>query len=214
MTDVEKPEAALIIMKAAAEYKTLLTAKEIETVIAALEASQPMLSGGDGMVMVPREPTEAMMEEGRMQIDTAYGDTTYASPEEAGRIYRAMIAAAPAPASNGEAVGRNAVLEEAAEIARAEQLRQLSKRGNNELDEAWETHNYGAVVSANIYDAIRALASAPAPQGMDVVERVARAICIARGFDPDDASGGELMWTAYDQAARAALSAINEKEDK
>ena len=38
MSDNEAVLAALKIMKAAAEYKTLLTAKEIQTVITALES--------------------------------------------------------------------------------------------------------------------------------------------------------------------------------
>lgn len=67
---------------------------------AALEASA--LSTEDGFVRVPREPTDAM-------IDAAIsaGSETYDGGYEAAterEIYRAMIAAAPAPASNGEAV--------------------------------------------------------------------------------------------------------------
>lgn len=41
----------------------------------------------------------------------------------------------------------------------------------------------------------------------DHIEAVARAICLARGFDPDDEKSGAVQWTAYDQAA-AAISAL------
>ena len=90
-----------------AEAKVKLDEQEpkLKAIIAALEASQPMLSGGDGMVMVPREPTEAMLDKA-VQSSTCEWDQN--TPDDypytfVKEIYRAMIAAAPAPASNGEA---------------------------------------------------------------------------------------------------------------
>ncbi len=88
---------------------------------------------------------------------------------------RLPLAALEANTDNGTAKpGYVLGLEAAAEIAREEQSRQLRERGNNEFDEIWQIHNYGAVVSANIYDAIRSLAAspvAPTRMGDDVVER-------------------------------------------
>jgi hypothetical protein len=45
----------------------------------------------EGYVLVPREPTEAMMDDGRRAV----GDDLYPTKGECGEIYRAMIAAAP-----------------------------------------------------------------------------------------------------------------------
>jgi len=58
-------------------------------------APAPAAPVPDGMVMVPMEPTEAMMDAGeRAFIATARPGVTWA--EHTGNIYRAMIAASPA----------------------------------------------------------------------------------------------------------------------
>jgi len=65
------------------------------TVAAPPAAPAPAASVPDGMVMVPMEPTEAMMDAGeRAFIATARPGVTWA--EHTGNIYRAMIAASPA----------------------------------------------------------------------------------------------------------------------
>ena len=55
---------------------------------------------GQGFVMVPRVPTEAMLDAGCAQHQCAQGDTYYSEPDlteqDARAVYTAMLAAAPA----------------------------------------------------------------------------------------------------------------------
>jgi hypothetical protein len=48
----------------------------------------------------------------------------------------------------------------------------------------------------------------------DMVERVARAICIANGGDPDaydpEMGAGAYPWMVYEEDARAAIAALDE----
>lgn len=49
-----------------------------------------------GLVLVPKEPT------GKMRAAQALAEASYATDSDAGRIYRAMLAAAPDPFKEGE----------------------------------------------------------------------------------------------------------------
>lgn len=49
----------------------------------------------------------------------------------------------------------------------------------------------------------------------EMVERVARAMAVSRGFPPDEllgcgAKNGQAIWRAYEEYARAALEAMRE----
>jgi uncharacterized protein with von Willebrand factor type A (vWA) domain len=48
--------------------------------------------------------------------------------------------------------------------------------------------------------------------GMNMIEQVARAICVAHSDDPDrfDAVWQELAWVQYEDHAKAAMSAMQE----
>lgn len=49
---------------------------------------------------------------------------------------------------------------------------------------------------------------------MDMVERVARAICKAEGFDPNSTETTEASyWTTWEKHARAAIAAMREPTD-
>ena len=44
----------------------------------------------------------------------------------------------------------------------------------------------------------------------DLVERVARAMCLSCDVDPDYVSDGKIMWHRFDKDARAAIAAVAE----
>jgi hypothetical protein len=50
---------------------------------------------------------------------------------------------------------------------------------------------------------------------MDIIERAARAVCIAHGHEPEGMkfSDGQPIWTAYIDDARAVLSALREPDE-
>lgn len=50
---------------------------------------------------------------------------------------------------------------------------------------------------------------------MDMVEKVARAICVAEGFDPDSNETSERpYWTTWEMHARAAIAAMREPNER
>lgn len=77
------------------------------TTIEPLYAAQIKAPTEDGRQLVPKEPTETMLDDGWDALDAADNEGDFVSPEGIKRLWRAMLAAAPTllGVADGDAVG-------------------------------------------------------------------------------------------------------------